>query len=486
MLETGLEQALVTTDSIPAAEPVAREKSIRSLAVLPLENLSGDPEQEYFSDGMTEALIVELGKIGALRVISRQSVMRYKGTDKSMPQIAQELGVGAVIEGSVLHSEGRVRITAQLIGTGPERHLWANNYDRDLSDILILLSEVAGAIAGEIQVTLTPEEGERLSPARKVHPDAHEAYLKGRYYWNRRTVASGRKAIEHFGQAIESDREYAPAHAGIADSYFLLATYGARPRDVMPSAKAAAERALQLDDTLAEAHASLAAVLAWYDWDLVEAEKEFRRAIELNPSYATGHQWYSNLLMYLGRIEEGLAETRRSLQLDPLSLIANTNVGINYYYLRRYDDATRQLRATLEMDPHFLPAHLWLGVTYAQRSMYREAVAEFRAAKDLGPAYGKIGYVYALQGREEDARKVEEELWERSRHEYVSPTAFVWLYTAMGETEQALAWLEKAYEERDVWGLATLIIDPAADPLRSEPRFQELLRELGLPSPPRS
>jgi TolB-like protein/Flp pilus assembly protein TadD len=455
---------------------------IRSLAVLPLENLSGDSEQEYFADGMTEALIGDLAQISSLRVISRTSVMQYKGAPKALPEIAKDLKVDAVVEGTVIREGDRVRITAQLIDARDDRHLWAQHYDRDLRNILALQSEVARAVANEIAIQLAPDEQDRLSRVRKVRPETHEAYLKGRYYANRRTVEDLRRAIGYFERAAESDAEYAPAHAGLADAYWLLAVYGARPREVMPSAKAAALRAIELDDTLAEAHASLAAVLLWYEWDFLEAEKGFKRAIELRPSYAPSHQWYSSLLMYLDRSEEGFAEIGRSLEFDPLSLIAHANLGIYYYCDRRYDEATKQLRATLDMGPHFVPAHLWLGYSYAHRSMFDEGMVEFRKATDMDLGRAGIGYTYALRGQKEQALNVAEQLWRRSRKQYVSPTAFVYLYAALGDADQALDWLEIAYDERDPWLLQALTIDPAFDSLRSDPRFQEIGRSVGVPS----
>ncbi len=454
---------------------------IESLAVLPLENLSGDPSQEYLADGMTEALIGDLARIGSLRVISRTSVMQYKDARQPLAEVARDLNVDAVVEGAVTREGDRVRIDAKLTDTRNDRRLWTHRYDRDLRDILALQGEVARTIARKISIRLTPDEEDRLSRARQVRSDTHEAYLKGRHHLSRRTVESLRKAIQYFERAIKSDPEYAAAHAGVADSYLLLAVYGVRPREVMPSARAAAVRALELDDTLAEAHASLAAVRLWYEWNLLEAEKGFKRAIALNPSYATTRQWYSNLLIYTGRIEEGLAEARRAQELDPRSPMANTALGIVYYYHRWYDQATERFQAALEMDLDFLPAHLWLGFAYAQRSMYGEAIEEFREAMELRTGYAGLGYVYALQGSQEEALAIEQGLWRRSRLQYVSPAAFVRLYMALGEAEHALDWMEEAYDERDLWLLPVLTIDPAFDPLRSHPRFQEFARSVGFP-----
>jgi adenylate cyclase len=477
-----LERAEVTAESVPATESVAREKSIRSLAVLPLENLSGDPEQEYFSDGMTEALIAELGKISALRVISRQSVMRYKGTDKSMPQIAQELGVGAVIEGSVLHSEGRVRITAQLIGTGPERHLWANNYDRDLSDILILLSEVARAIAGEIQVTLTPEEETRLGSTRPVNPEAHEAYLKGRYYWNKRTEEDIKQAIAHFQRAIEINPAYALAYAGLADCY-VVPTNPLPPREALPRAKAAATKALEIDNTLAEAHTSLAVVMMQYDWDWAGTEREFQRAIELNPNYATAHQWYAEYLAAMGRLDEAIAKVKRAEELDPLSLIISWNVGRILIFARQYDQALEQGRKILELYPTFDWAHDILALAYEQKGMYDEAIAEYEEASGFTEEeIDEFRQAYAVGNMIGYWQKRLDILERPPKQEAVNPFLSIPIYARVGEKDQAFEWLERAYQEQSLgWFVVDLKVDPMLDPLRDDPRYADLLRRMNLP-----
>jgi adenylate cyclase len=477
------EQAEVAAEPVPAAEAVAREKSIRSLAVLPLENLSGDPEQEYFSDGMTEALIAELSKIRALRVISRQSVMRYKGTDKSMPQIAQELGVGAVIEGSVLHSEGRVRITAQLIGTGPERHLWANNYDRDLSDILILLSEVARAIAGEIQVTLTPEEETRLGSTRPVNPEAHEAYLKGRYYWNKRTEEDLKQAIAHFQQAIEINPVYALAYAGLADCY-VVPTNPLPPREALPRAKAAATKALEIDNTLAEAHTSLAVVMMQYDWDWAGTEREFQRAIELNPNYATAHQWYAEYLAAMGRLDEAIAKVKRAEELDPLSLIISWNVGRILIFARQYDQALEQGRKILELYPTSdWEAHDILALAYEQKGMYDEAIAEYEEAWGFTEEeIDEFRQAYAVGNMAGYWQKRLDILERPPKQEAVNPFLSIPIYARVGEKDQAFEWLERAYQEQSLgWFVVDLKVDPMLDPLRDDPRYADLLRRMNLP-----
>ncbi|MFQ5927272.1 MAG: adenylate/guanylate cyclase domain-containing protein, partial [Terriglobia bacterium] len=338
--------------------PIVAPGQITSLAVLPLENFMGDPEQEYFVDGMTEALITELSKIGALKVISRTSAMHYKDSDKPLPEIARELGVDAVVEGSVLRAGEEVRITAQLIHGTTDTHLWAKSYERDLRNILALQSEVAQAIADEIKLKLTPQEQARLARAQPVNPAAYEAYLRGRYYWNKRTEEGFRKGLEYFQQAAEIDPEYALAYAGLADSYNTLGSYAALPPNVAyGQGKVAAIQALELDDTLAEGHNALAWWKMDYEWDWSSAEREFRRAIELNPSYATAHHQYSHLLTAMNRTEEMLAESQRALELDPLDLIINVHLGARYYYARQYDQAIEQLQKVVEMDPNFPQAH---------------------------------------------------------------------------------------------------------------------------------
>jgi TolB-like protein/Tfp pilus assembly protein PilF len=458
---------------------------IESIAVLPLANLSGDPEQEYFADGMTDALIAELGQIGSLRVISRTSVMQYKGAKRSLPQIAKELNVDAVIEGSVLRSGDRVRITAQLIGAVPERHLWARNYERDLRDVLTLQGEIARTIADEVKANVTPDVQARLARARRVNPDAYQAYLKGRYFWNKRTEDGSKRAIAYFEQALEVDPAYAMAWAGLADCYNILANYDfVPPKEGFAKAKEAATRALELDDTLAEGHTSLGYVKLNLEWDWPDAERELKRALELNPSYATAHHWYSDYLGTTGRHEEAIAEIRRAQQLDPLSPMINTMAGIALYGAHRYDQASDQLRRVLEMDPNFALAHFWLGRTYEQKGQWESAIAEHqKAAAALGGgayAMAALGHAYAAAGRRSDALKTLAALDEMRKTAYVSPYAIGVVHLGLSQREQALEWLERAYEERDV-RMLDLKFDPRLDPLRSVPCFQELLRRMNFP-----
>ena len=478
----GLRDRLLTIVGARHGVPLPR---IESLAVLPLANLSGDPEQEYFCDGMTEELITNLGKISALRVISRTSVMRYKKTDKPLPQIARELGVEGIVEGSVLRVGDRVRITAQLIQAEQERHLWAESYERDLRDILALQSEVARAIASEIKVKLTPQEETRLASARPVNPEAFEAYLRGRYFWNKRTEEGLKKGIEFFGQALEKDPGYALAYTGLADCYNLLANFDFLPlKEGFPKAKEAATKALELDETLAEGHASLGYFKENHEWDWPGAEREYKRAIELNPNYATAHQWYSEHLAVAGRQDAATVEIKRAQQLDPLSLIINTVAGIELHWARRYDQAFEQLRRALEMDPNFALAHYWLGQTYEQKGQWESAIAEHQKGRAAlgggGFALASLGHAYAAAGKRDDARRILTDLNQLRKAAYVSPYAIGVIHVALGERAQALQWLQRAYEDRDV-RMVEIRVDPRLDPLRSDPRFQDLLRRMNFP-----
>jgi TolB-like protein/Flp pilus assembly protein TadD len=456
---------------------------IESLAVLPLENLMGDPKQEYFVDGMTEALIADLGQISSLRVISRTSVMRFKGTRPpgGLPEIARQLNVDAVVEGSVLRGGDRVRITAQLIDARADRHLWAESYERDLRDILALQSEVAAAIANKIQGALAPQEQERLAHTPPVSPAAHEAYLKGTYL-NRGTNEQRRKAREYFEQAVSIDPGYAPAYAGLADYYWATPELPAGV--AMPEAKQYALKALDLDPTLVRAHTALAAVRFYGDWDWAAAEKEFKHALELNPSDAEAHRMYSIYSSALGRGEEALAEIRRAQQLDPLSNLTQITAGWTFYYARQYDRAVEQCRRVLGSDPNSDGGYDCLGSAYLAKGLYEEAIAASERTVSLSgsdPArVVGLARAYALAGRKAEAHKVLQELRQLSKGAYLPPCYFAAVHVALGENEQAFTWLEKAYRERDTY-LTWLKVDEALDPLRPDPRFHELLSRVGLP-----
>ena len=460
---------------------------IESIAVLPLENLSGDKDQEYFADGMTEELITDLGKISALRVISRTSVMQYKGAKKPLPEIARDLNVDAIVEGTVQRSGNHVRITASLLHAPSDGHLWAESYERDLKDVLALQSEVARAIAGEIKITLTPQEQTRLASARPVNPEAHEAYLKGRFYWNKRTADGLKKSLDYFQQAIERDPAYALSYVGLADCYVLMAAaeYAVLPpREGFPKAEAAARKALQIDDMLAEAHCTLAYSKGLFEWDWPGAEREFQRAFEINPSYATAHQWYALLLKDQGRLAEAFDEIKRAQALDPLSLIINCDAAVMYYWARQYDRSIQEYRKALEMDPNFAVAHWGLGRAYVEKRMFREATAELQKAIVLsgGSAVhlASLGHAYAVAGEKAAARDALSNLKDLSKRANVSPYDIALIHAALGEKDQAFEWLEKAYEQRDS-SLIFLKVDPRLDPLRSDPRFQDLLRRMNFP-----
>jgi TolB-like protein/Tfp pilus assembly protein PilF/predicted Ser/Thr protein kinase len=453
--------------------------AIHSLAVLPLENLSRDPAEEYFADGMTEELTTQLAQISALRVISRTSVMQYKDTKKSLPQVAKELQVEAVVEGSVMRSGNRVRITAQLIQASTDKHLWAKSYEGDARDVLGLQQEVAHAIADEVKVQLTPQEQTRLSSSRPVNPAAHEAYLKGSYL-NKGTGTQQRKAKEYFEGAIRIDSNYASAYAGLADYYW--STLDLRPRESMPKAKENALKALELDPDLAQAHTELAAIHFYGDWDWTGAEKEFRRALELNPGDADSHRYYSFVLAALGRENEAVAESRKAQELDPLSISTQVNAGFVLYYTREFDKAIEQCRKALDLDPNSAGAYDCLGSSYLAEGKYEEAIVACEKASSLWNDDPQrlvgLGRAYALADRKSEALRILEQLRQLSRHAYVPPYFFAAIYTAMGQKDEALRWLENAYGERDVY-LAWLKADSAVDRLRDDARFQQLLLRVG-------
>ena len=458
---------------------------ITSIAVLPLDNLMGDTEQEYFVEGMHEALITDLSRIGALKVISRTSVMRYKDTDKPIPEIARELGVDAVVEGSVLRVGNQVRITAQLIHAATDEHLWAEAYERDLTNILALQREVAQAIAREIKIAVTPEEQARLASARPVNSEAHEAYLKGRYQWNKRSEEGLSQAIQFFQQAIEKDPAYARAYAGLADVYVVQPWWGfARASEAFPRARALALKALELDENLAEPYATLGSIKYDYDRDWSAAEQDFNRALELNPNYATAHFWYGMFLSMLGKHEEAIGELESAERLDPLAPIISTNLGRVLYYARRYDQAAQQFRKTVEMHPEFYMAFVELGKAYAQKGMYPEALAAVGKGSGLpevDPNYGYVGWIYARSGRKAEAQRLLRRLRELSSQQYIDPGAIAVIYIGLGQNEQALTWLERGYEHRGPFLILFLKVDPVFDPLRDDPRFQALLRRMNFP-----
>jgi serine/threonine-protein kinase len=458
---------------------------IQSLAVLPLENLSSDSAQGYLAVGMTDELITNLAQLGALRVIARTSVMRYQGSKKTVPEIARELHVDALVAGTVQRVGDRVRVAAQLIPATGDQAVWANSYAGDVRDILTLQSQVAQAIAQQIQIALTPEERVRLTTARQVDPRAYEAYVRGRYFLGKRTEPDLRKAVGYFQGAIAADPTYAAAYSGLADSYNMLGYYTVlAPRDAYPKALSAAQRALALDSMVAEAHASLAWAHQMFVWDWPVAEREYKRAIELNPGYVTAHSWYGAYLSAMGRQDEAIAEGKRAQELDPLSLIASAALARPFYDARRYDEAIAQSRKTFEIDPNFARAHYWLGLAYEQKSMFDQAIAAFHNAinsSDSVAVYvAAAGHAYAVAGRRGEAVKVLRRLEELSKQRYVSAYDIALIHVGLGDKERAMQWLERAYDERSD-GLVFLKVDPRLDRLRPDPRFVNLVRRVGLP-----
>jgi len=457
---------------------------IRSLAVLPLESLSSDPSQEYFADGMTDELITDLSQISALSVISRTSVMPYKRARKPLPQVARELNVDAVVEGTVLRSGDRVRITAQLIQVSADKHIWSQSYEGDLRDTLALQNKVARAIADQIRISLTPQEQAALKNVKAVNPEAYVSNLKGRYFWNKRTADGLKTAVAYFDQAIENDPTYARAYAGLADSYALMGDwqYGVlTPKEALPRAEAAAIKALELDSTLGEAHTSLAFTLDGFDWDWGSAEREFKRALELNPGYATAHHWYAWHLALVGRNAEAIAEMKRAQNLDPLSLIISADLAELLVIAHSYDESIEQSRKTIEMDPNFALAHNQLAQAYIQKEMYSEAISELEKAVRLSGGSpictANLARAYAASRRRNEALKLLSDLKEGSNPVYSRATEIAMVYAALGDKNQAMSWLEKGYEERFNPGV---LLRPGFDPLRSDPRFQDILRRLGL------
>lgn len=457
---------------------------IRSLAVLPLESLFGDASQDFFADGMTDELIADLGQISALRVISHTSVMPYKGTRKPLAQIARELNVEAVVKGTVLHSGNQVRITAQLIEASANKHLWAQSYEGDLRDTLALQNQVAHAIAEQIRISLNPQEQAALKSVKVVDPQAYESFLKGRYFWNKRTADGLKVAVAYFNQAVDEDPSYAQAYSGLADTYALLGDWQyavMTPKEALPKAKAAAIRALELDDALGEAHNSLAFCLDGFDWDFESAGQEFRRAIALNPGYATAHHWYAWHLSLVGRNREAIEEMKKAENLDPLSLIINADLAELLLIAHSYDESIEQSRKTIEMDSNFALAHNQLAQAYLQKQMHDEAIAELQKAIQISggsPTFtANLARAYAAAGRRNAAIQLLNHLKKHSNPGYSHASEIAVIYAALGDKDQAMTWLEKGYEDRFNPGV---LLRPGFDPLRSDPRFRDVLRRIGL------
>ena len=464
----------------------SRQAKISSLAVLPLKNLSGDSTQEYLADGMTEALIGRLSGIRDLRVISRTSVMRFKDTQLSVPEIARTLRVDAIVEGSVIREGSRIRVHAQLIRGATDEHIWSEEYPREYRSLLEVQEEVARRIAEQIQISLTPEDRARLASTQPVDPEAHENYLKGRYYFNQRTGDALNKSIASFQQAIARDSRYALAYSGLADAYAMLGFRGAFPsKDALSRAKTAALKAIELDETLTEPHASLAFIAETHEWDWATAEREYKRALELSPSDARTHNWYAGYLMYVGRFDDGISEARCARDLDPLSLPINNALAGRLLAGSRYDEALKQVQKTLELDAHFAPAHQTLGWVYLHSGNQEEAIREFQSALQLtGTADADLqldlGIAYAVTGKRDEARRILAKLENLHEQGGVPSGSVGILHGALGESNEAFAWLEKAYEERDPQ-LTYIKAGRRFEPLRKDPRFSELVHRLGLP-----
>ena len=463
-------------------------KPPRSIVVLPLQNLSNKSAEDYFADGMTDELTTDLAQFGSLRVISRTSAMHYKASTKTAPEIGRELGVDTLIEGTVQRAGNRVRIRIQVIDSASDRHLWARSYDHELKDVLVLQSSAAHDIAEEVEGKFaSPRTDLRSTSVNPVNPDAYESYLKGRYFWNKRTEEGLKKSIDYFEEAIAEDPKFAAAYAAMADTYSIMGSDVLPARLASSKARAAATKALELDPTIAEGHAELALVEFYYDWDWSKAEQEFRQAIELNPNYATAHQWYSYYLTAMGRFPEAVEEARKAQQIDPLSLAINATLAGRYRDSGQYDQAINFGQRTVEMDPNFVTAHSVLGATYEAEGNWEQAIREYQKAVELSqnsPAsLAALGCAYGYSGNREGARKVLASLREASKSHYVSSFDMATVFAGVGEKDNAFHWLEKAYAERESQ-MAFLGIARRLNGLRSDPRYSNLLRrmQLGIPS----
>jgi len=460
-----------------------KDKVIDSIAVLPLDNLSGDPDQEYFADGMTEALIADLAKMPSIKVISRTSVMRYKDTRKTIPEIARELDVDAVIEGSVMKVGGNVRITAQLIEADSDRHLWAESYQRDMRDVLALQSDVARAIASEINIKLAPQAKDASSRVNRVDPEAYEAYLKGRYYWNRRTKHDLLKSIEYFEEAVRIDPDYARGYAAIAEAYVLMSDWGYYPaKSANVMVKKYAEKALSLDKESAAAYAALGLAAHGIDYDWDAAEEYYKKAILLNPNYATAHQWYGFLLSTSGRHDEAIDQARLAVMLDPMSPVINQLLGFIYYYARQYDEAIEQSRRTLELDEQFAYVYQIIYLSYLQKGMIPEAVGAFeKMLVESGSMtlVEEFDAAYKTSGYEGCVRWIIDNMDRWNYVTYLRPFIYAMAYAEIGEKDKSFDWLEEAYKVNSRM-ITTMGVEPALDSLRSDPRFDELLKKVGL------
>ena len=456
-----------------------------SIAVLSFANLSSDPEQEYFCDGMAEEIINALSHIEDLQVVARTSALSFKGQAIDVREIGRRLGVKTVMEGSVRRSGSRLRITTQLVDVASGYHLWSEKFDRDLEDVFAIQDEISLAVVENLRVRLQKGDETRLAKRHTDDPVAYGLYLKGRYFWNKRSDEGTKKAISLFEQATQADSGYAPAYAGLADCYVTLGFYDILPpKEAFPTAKAAAEKAIGLDSLLAEAHTSLAGVRLYYDWDWEGAEREFKNAIELNPGYSTAYQWYAEYLAFMGRYDESIGMGKRSMELDPLSPIIASNLASFYFVAGQYDTAIEEFRKALEMDSNLAVARIYLGLTYAAVERYDEAIAECQKGIDLSgsddsPQQGLLGAIYGLAGRIDKGQQLLDRVIALSKTRYISPAQIATTYLALGQREQAFKWLDKAYVERDHW-IVSVKVNPMVRGLRTDARFMELLRKMKL------
>ena len=460
------------------------QASITSIAVLPFVNETGDPNTEYLSDGIAETLINRLSQLPGLKVIARSSTFKYKGTRSDPKDIANELGVQAILIGRVTQRGENLSISTELVNASDKTQIWGEQYDRKMSDLVAIQRDISREIIGNLKLKVSPGAKEPEDRYTENN-EAYQLYLKGRFYWNKRTVEALDKAIEYFKQAIEKDPGFALAYVGLADSYVVPANR-LPPRESMPKAKEAALRALEINERLAEAHATLGRALASYDWDWPAAEREFKRAVELNPNYAVAHQWYGGYFGVMGRPEEAISERRLAVELEPLSLIINFELGSAYYFARDYDRALEQFQKTLELDQNFPPATNFLPAVYEQKRMYAEALSGFRKARSMtlgsegSLATSGLGHLYAVTGKRSEALKLADELKQLSTREYVPATSVALIYAGLGDKDQAFEWLERAYDQH-AFQLQWITLEPRFDNLRSDPRFQDLLKRMRIP-----
>jgi TolB-like protein/Tfp pilus assembly protein PilF len=453
----------------------------KSIAVLPFDNLSGDPDNAYFTEGVQDEILTRLAKVADLKVIARTSTQKFRSSPENLPEIAKQLGVMNILEGSVQKANDQVRVNVQLINALTYAHLWADTYDRKFTDIFAVESEIAKSVADALQAELTGSEKSSIAKAPTADPEAYELYLKGRFFWNKRSGADLRKAIEYFNQAIAKDPDYALAYAGLADSYLLLPNYGsASTQESVPPARAALKKALELDDSLAEAHAS-SGLLDTFECRLERAITDFERAIQLKPNYATAHHWLMFGRLSLGHMDQAIEEGKRALKLDPLSPIINADFAWTYFCARRFDEAERQARKTLEIDPQFFLAHYYLGQVLQFKGQLGDAIAEFQKAFDLNgdpDSLGMLGQAYARNGQKDEAQEILLRLNEEAKSRYVTPYSTALVYLGLGEKERALDELERAYQRGDTNYLFVIRVDPMLDDLRGHPRFDALVQKI--------